>query len=76
MIVQPDKCVVFDRVVQVLDVAKNAGLECLGIASEQKGLIGHHSSSFVDLEAFSSDRPTTAACLKTDHDLLRWEQIL
>ncbi len=32
VIIRADKSVVFDRVVQVLDVAKNAGVERLGIA--------------------------------------------
>jgi biopolymer transport protein ExbD len=36
VIVRADKSVVFDRVVQVLDVAKNAGVERLGIAIEEK----------------------------------------
>ncbi len=36
VIVRADKRVVFDRVVQVLDVAKNAGVERLGIAIEEK----------------------------------------
>ena len=36
VIVRADKGVVFDRVVQVLDVAKNAGVERLGIAIEDK----------------------------------------
>jgi len=36
VIVWADKSVVFDRVVQVLDVAKNAGVERLGIAIEEK----------------------------------------
>ena len=36
LIVRADKSVVFDRVVQVLDVAKNAGVERLGIAIEEK----------------------------------------
>jgi biopolymer transport protein ExbD len=36
VIVRADKTVVFDRVVQVLDVAKNAGVERLGIAIEEK----------------------------------------
>jgi biopolymer transport protein ExbD len=36
VIVRADKNVVFDRVVQVLDVAKNAGVERLGIAIEEK----------------------------------------
>ncbi len=36
VIVRADKDVVFDRVVQVLDVAKNAGVERLGIAIEEK----------------------------------------
>jgi biopolymer transport protein ExbD len=36
VIVRADKGVVFDRVVQVLDVAKNAGVERLGIAIEEK----------------------------------------
>jgi len=36
VIVRADKGVVFDRVVQVLDVTKNAGVERLGIAIEEK----------------------------------------
>jgi biopolymer transport protein ExbD len=36
VIVRADKSVVFDRVVQVLDVSKNAGVERLGIAIEEK----------------------------------------
>jgi biopolymer transport protein ExbD len=36
VVVRADKNVVFDRVVQVLDVAKNAGVERLGIAIEEK----------------------------------------
>ena len=36
VIVRADKSVVFDRVVQVLDVAKNAGVDRLGIAIEEK----------------------------------------
>ena len=36
VIVRADKSVVFDRVVQVLDVAKNSGVERLGIAIEGK----------------------------------------
>jgi biopolymer transport protein ExbD len=36
VIVRADKSVVFDRVVQVLDVAKSAGVERLGIAIEEK----------------------------------------
>jgi biopolymer transport protein ExbD len=36
VIVRADKSVVFDRVVQVLDVAKNAGVERLGIAIEEQ----------------------------------------
>lgn len=36
VIVRADKNVIFDRVVQVLDVAKNAGVERLGIAIEEK----------------------------------------
>jgi len=36
VIVRADKDVVFNRVVQVLDVAKNAGVERLGIAIEEK----------------------------------------
>ena len=38
VIVRADKSVVFDRVVQVLDVTKNAGVERLGIAIEEKSL--------------------------------------
>ena len=36
VIVRADKSVVFDRVVQVLDVAKNSGVDRLGIAIEEK----------------------------------------
>ena len=36
VIVRADKNVVFDHVVQVLDVAKNAGVERMGIAIEEK----------------------------------------
>lgn len=36
VIVRADKDVVFNRVVQVLDVAKNIGVERLGIAIEEK----------------------------------------
>ncbi len=36
VIVRADKSVVIDRVVQVLDVAKNSGVEKLGIAVEEK----------------------------------------
>ena len=36
VIVRADKTVIFDRVVQVLDIAKNAGVERLGIAIEEK----------------------------------------
>ncbi|MBM4278215.1 MAG: biopolymer transporter ExbD [Deltaproteobacteria bacterium] len=36
VIVRADKSVVFDRVVQVLDVANNSGVERLGIAIEEK----------------------------------------
>jgi biopolymer transport protein ExbD len=36
IIVRADKNVIFDRVVQVLEVAKNAGVERLGIAIEEK----------------------------------------
>lgn len=36
VIVRADKNVVFDRVVQVLDVAKSSGVERLGIAIEEK----------------------------------------
>jgi len=36
VIVRADKSVIFNRVVQVLDVAKNAGVERLGIAIEEK----------------------------------------
>jgi hypothetical protein len=36
VIVRVDKSVVFDRVVQVLDVAKNAAVESLGIAIQEK----------------------------------------
>jgi len=38
VIVRADKAVIFDRVVQVLDVAKNAGVERLGVAIEEKPL--------------------------------------
>jgi biopolymer transport protein ExbD len=37
VIIRADKSVVFDRVVQVLDVARNSGVERLGIAIEEKG---------------------------------------
>lgn len=36
VIVRADKSVVFERVVQILDIAKNAGVERLGIAIEEK----------------------------------------
>ena len=36
LIIRADKSVIFDRVVQVLDVAKNSGVERLGIAIEEK----------------------------------------
>ena len=36
VIVRADKSVIFDRVVQVLDVAKNSGVERLGIAIEEQ----------------------------------------
>jgi len=36
VVVRADKSVIFDRVVQVMDVAKNAGVERLGIAIEEK----------------------------------------
>jgi biopolymer transport protein ExbD len=36
VIVRADKNVIFDRVVQVMDLAKNAGVERLGIAIEEK----------------------------------------
>lgn len=36
VIVRADKNVIFDRVVQVMDVAKNAGVERLGIAIEER----------------------------------------
>lgn len=36
VIVRADKSVIFDRVVQVLDVTKNVGVERLGIAIEEK----------------------------------------
>jgi biopolymer transport protein ExbD len=36
VIVRADKRVVFDDVVQVLDVTKNAGVRTLGIAIEEK----------------------------------------
>lgn len=36
VIVRADKSVIFDDVVQVLDVAKNAGVERLGIAVQEK----------------------------------------
>ncbi len=39
VIVRADKSVIFDRVVQVLDVAKNSGVEKLGIAIEEKPLL-------------------------------------
>jgi len=37
VIIRADKSVVFDRVVQVLDAARNSGAERLGIAIEEKG---------------------------------------
>ena len=37
VIIRADKSVVFDRVVQILDVAKKSGVERLGIAIEEKG---------------------------------------
>ena len=37
VIIRADKSVVFDRVVQVLDAARNSGVERLGIAIEEKG---------------------------------------
>ncbi len=40
VIVRADKSVVFDKVVQVLDVVKSAGVERLGIAIEEKPLSG------------------------------------
>jgi biopolymer transport protein ExbD/biopolymer transport protein TolR len=43
VIVRADKSVVFDRVVQVLDVAKNAGVERLGIAIEEKTPSTNHN---------------------------------
>ena len=36
VIVRADKSVIFDRVVQVMDMDKNAGVERLGIAIEEK----------------------------------------
>jgi len=36
VIVRADKSVIFDRVVQVMDVAKKAGVERLGIAIEER----------------------------------------
>jgi biopolymer transport protein ExbD len=36
VIVRADKSVVFDRVIQVLDVAKSSGVEKLGIAIEER----------------------------------------
>ena len=36
VIVRADNSVIFDRVVQVMDMAKNAGVERLGIAIEEK----------------------------------------
>ena len=36
VIVRADKSVIFDRVVQVMDVAKNAGVDRLGIAIEER----------------------------------------
>ena len=36
VIVRADKTVIFDRVVQVLDVARNVGVERFGIAIEEK----------------------------------------
>ena len=43
VIVRADKSVVFDRVVQVLDVTKNSGVERLGIAIEEKPASTHPS---------------------------------
>jgi biopolymer transport protein ExbD len=42
VIVRADKNVIFDRVVQVMDVAKNAGVERLGIAIEEKPSASTH----------------------------------
>ena len=36
VIVRADKTVIFDRVIQVMDIAKNSGVERLGIAVEEK----------------------------------------
>jgi biopolymer transport protein ExbD len=36
VIVRADKTVIFDRVIQVMDIAKNSGVERLGIAIEEK----------------------------------------
>jgi biopolymer transport protein ExbD len=41
VIVRADKSVVFERVVQILDVVKNAGVERLGIAIEEKSSGGN-----------------------------------
>ncbi len=41
VIVRADKSVVFERVVQILDVVKNAGAERLGIAIEEKSSGGN-----------------------------------
>ena len=45
VIVRADKSVVFDRVVQILDAAKNSGVERLGIAIEEKITSSTNSSS-------------------------------
>lgn len=42
VIVRADKSVIFDRVVQVMDVAKNAGVERLGIAIEERPSSSSH----------------------------------
>jgi len=43
VIVRADKSVIIDRVVKVLDVAKNSGVERLGIAIEEKPASTHPS---------------------------------
>jgi biopolymer transport protein ExbD len=45
VIVRADKDVVFDRVVQILDITKSAGVERLGIAIEEKNNIVKPSKS-------------------------------
>lgn len=43
VVVRADKSVVFDRVVQILDVAKNSGVELLGITIEEKASTGERN---------------------------------